>query len=198
MSFYLPFISDHLSSVVHIPPILKMSASFIFFSFFIIIFSNHPAYADDHDDHDYQTTATQLVDRVCNKTSNYSLCVETLYSDSRTADADSYTLAYISFGLAYNTATDTRSQITDLLKNNATSDDLKRCLKDYNTAVEALGSGLNDLNSETFFTLPRYANTTSRSAEDCEAHYKSLVSTTIKFICQICVVVANLFNGGDS
>ncbi|KAI9185624.1 hypothetical protein LWI28_008929 [Acer negundo] len=175
-----------------------MSASFVFFLFFIIINSNHPAYADDHD-HDDQTTAkntTQLVDRVCNKTSNYSFCVEALYTDSRTPDADTYTLAYISFGLAYNTATNTRSQITDLLKNNATSDDLKRCLKDYNTAIEALGSGLNDLNSETFFTLPGYANTTSLSAEDCEAHYKPLLSFTIKSLCQICVVVANLFNDG--
>ncbi|KAK4851418.1 hypothetical protein QYF36_014955 [Acer negundo] len=182
-----------------------MSASFIIFLFFIFIFSSHPTYADDHDhDHDNQTTAkntTQLVDRVCNKTNNYSFCVEALYTDPRTPDADTYTLADISFRLAYKTATNTRRQITQLLKNSTTTDDhdgLGRCLKNYNKAIEALGSGLNDLNSETFFTLPRYANTTSQSAEDCEAHYKSLVSTSIKSLCQICVVVANLFNGGSS
>ncbi|KAK0602751.1 hypothetical protein LWI29_036658 [Acer saccharum] len=180
-----------------------MSSSFIFFLLFIIIFSNHPAYADDHY-HDNQTTAkntTQLVDRVCNKTNNYSFCVNALYTDPRTPDADTYTLADISFRLAYKAATNTSRLITQLLKNSTTTDDhdnLKRCLKDYNTAIEALGSGLNDLNSETFFTLPRYANTTSRSAEDCEAHYKSLGSTSIKSLCQICVVVANLFNGGGS
>ncbi|KAK0594756.1 hypothetical protein LWI29_000168 [Acer saccharum] len=173
-----------------------MSTSFIFFVFFIsIFFSNHLTCADD------QTTTnntTQLVDRVCNKTNNYTFCVKALYTDPRTPDADTYTLAYISFGLAYNTATNTRRRITHLLKNNATTDGLKRCLKDYNKAIEALGSGLNDLNSETFFTLPGYANTTSRSAEDCEAHYKPLLSITIKSLCQICVVVANLFNGGGS
>ncbi|KAL5769382.1 hypothetical protein ACOSQ2_016165 [Xanthoceras sorbifolium] len=176
-----------------------MSTSFIFLVFFFIIFifTNHPSYAADYHHH----PTTLLVDQVCNKTNNYTFCFNALYTDPRTPEADSYTLAYISFGLSYNTATDTLRRITELL-NNATAHHnrrgLKRCQKDYNEAVAALGSALNDLNSETFFTLPGYANTTSRSAEDCEAHYKPLVSTTIKSLCDICVVVANLFNGGGS
>ncbi|KAK0601814.1 hypothetical protein LWI29_027656 [Acer saccharum] len=173
-----------------------MSTSFIF-AFFIIIFfsSNHLSYADD-DQTVTKNNTTQLVDGVCKKTKNYSFCVKALYTDPRTPDADAYTLAYISFGLAYNTVNDTRSLIIDLLKNkkNATRDALKRCLKDYNEATEALEKSFNDLNSETFFNLPDYANTASRSAQDCEAHYKPLPSITITSLCQICVVVANIFN----
>ncbi|KAJ6863852.1 hypothetical protein NC651_034611 [Populus alba x Populus x berolinensis] len=42
--------------------------------------------------------ATALVDKVCKQTSSYPFCVRSLYSDSRTPEADEYTLAYISVG----------------------------------------------------------------------------------------------------
>lgn len=150
---------------------------------------------------------TEIVDKVCKKTSNYKNCVDTLYSDPRTPDADRYTLAYVSFGLAYANAVQTRDRIADELllhKNDSDSrheilQNLRICERDYNKAVKFLESALNDLNSETFFTLPSYANHTARLADDCQAHYPTFTSASLNSICQICtLVIASLYSGGAS
>lgn len=156
---------------------------------------------------DNHRKVTEIVDKVCKKTSNYKNCVDTLYSDPRTADADRYTLAYVSFGLAYANAVQTRDRIADELllhKNDSASrreirQNLQICERDYNKTVKYLESALNDLNSETFFTLPGYANHTARLADDCQAHYPAFTSASLNSICQICtLIIVNLFNGGGS
>ncbi|KAJ4704139.1 Pectinesterase inhibitor [Melia azedarach] len=145
---------------------------------------------------------TELVDQVCNRTSNYTSCVAALYSDPRTPDADRYTLAYVSFGLAYLNARKTLEHITQLLKNSSSSSNshsqLQICQRDYKKGVVNLESALNDLNSETFFDLPRSANDTATAAHDCQTRYPSfniIDSMSLMFLCQICFVVSKLFTG---
>ncbi|KAJ7967881.1 Pectinesterase inhibitor [Quillaja saponaria] len=150
------------------------------------------------------TNITQLVDEVCKKTSNYSFCVESLYSDPHTPDADRYSLAYVSFCLAYLNATNTRDYITKLLKHANSShhhyqQDLQRCAGDYKKAVSAIEMAYNDLNSETFFELADLAGVAAHSAENCQANFKGTHSSltsrnkALKGLCEICVVVSKLF-----
>ncbi|XP_021902146.1 pectinesterase inhibitor 5-like [Carica papaya] len=147
---------------------------------------------------------TELVDKVCNRTSDYAFCVNSLYSDPRTSNADSYTLAYISFGLAYLNATASHDNILNLLNkpSGASHERLKICEQDYGKATLALEQSFNDLNSETFFTLPELANHGARAASDCQAAFAgsscnplSEMNMNLKGLCGICVVVSELFTG---
>ncbi|EEF44565.1 C, putative [Ricinus communis] len=118
--------------------------------------------------------ANALVDKVCNQTSNYTFCVGSLYSDPRTPDADRYTLAYISVGLAYGKATATRDNVAELLKNIDPGHpdyrhSLQRCAGNYDKAVSLLVVAQNDLNSESFSELPVLARNVSCEANRCEA-----------------------------
>ncbi|KAF3451921.1 hypothetical protein FNV43_RR08017 [Rhamnella rubrinervis] len=150
---------------------------------------------------------TVLAIEICKKTSNYTFCVESLYADPRTPNADRYTLAYITFGLAYVNATATQDYIAQLLKKKAGHEHdrkqrLRRCQRDYNKAVSSLEAAYNDLNSETFFELADLAGDAARSSKDCQAafngtHYHPLGSRNrdLKGLCEICVVVSKLFTG---
>lgn len=153
--------------------------------------------------------ATALVDKVCKQTSSYPFCVRSLYSDSRTPEADEYTLAYISVGVAYNNATSTQHYISDQLRsievNGSSHHDqqqrLQMCSRGYQRAVSALTMAHNDLDSETFFELARLAAKASSGANDCKAAFKGLPSPTtlakgnqdLVHLCEICGVVAKLF-----
>ncbi|PON57681.1 Pectinesterase inhibitor domain containing protein [Parasponia andersonii] len=157
---------------------------------------------------------TELVDGVCNKTSNYSFCVESLYADPRTPRADSYGLAFVVFGMSYLNATGTQDLIAELSKKAKRGGQhdqplltrLQRCGKDYEKAVSALEMAYNDLNSETFFELAEMAGVASTSAEDCQAgfekrHHSPPLSLSarnheLRGLCEICVVVSKLFTGG--
>ncbi|CAK7325149.1 unnamed protein product [Dovyalis caffra] len=150
---------------------------------------------------------TELVDKVCNQTSNYTFCLESLYSDSRTPDADPYTLAFISFGLAYTNASNTRDFIAELLKNTSSQDDrhhLKRCGHDYQKAVSALEEAYDDLNSETFFELAKLAGHASKASDHCQAAFKGTSSPPLarrnhdlKSLCEIGAIIAKLFTGSS-
>lgn len=153
--------------------------------------------------------ATALVDKVCKQTSSYPFCVHSLYSDSRTPEADEYTLAYISVGVAYNNATSTQHYISDQLRsievNGSSHHDqqqrLQMCSRGYQRAVSALTMAHNDLDSETFFELARLAAKASSGANDCKAAFKGVPSPTalakgnqdLVLLCEICGVVAKLF-----
>ncbi|KAJ6986422.1 cell wall / vacuolar inhibitor of fructosidase 2-like [Populus alba x Populus x berolinensis] len=140
---------------------------------------------------------TELVDKVCNQTSNYTFCVEALYSDSRAPDADSYTLAFISFGLAYSNANNTRDYyIAELLKNTSGQDyhfRLETCSHDYLRAVSKLGEAYNDLNSETFFGLANWQDAFEGISSP------PLVSRNgdLKRLCEIGATIAKLFTGSS-
>ncbi|XP_022734653.1 cell wall / vacuolar inhibitor of fructosidase 2-like [Durio zibethinus] len=153
------------------------------------------------------TPTNKLVDKVCNQTSNYTFCVEALYSDPRTPAADAYQLAYVSFGLAYLNASATQDHIAELIKiSNSTSASHKRlkiCQHDYHKAVLALEEAYNDLNSETFFQLAKLAARAAAAADDCQSafrgtHYSPLATRNayLKALSDICVVVSKLFTEG--
>ncbi|XP_030476867.1 cell wall / vacuolar inhibitor of fructosidase 2-like [Syzygium oleosum] len=152
--------------------------------------------------------ATEIVKRVCEKTSDYRYCVAALYSDPRTPNADAYFLAYISFGLAYLNATHTRDHISRLLRSPdlaprspRLTTSLQSCRRGYAAAVTELASAYNDLNSETFAGLAGYAGGGARAAGDCDrafagSAYAPLVAgrnRDLKRLCEICTVVSELF-----
>ncbi|KAJ6909021.1 sucrose-phosphatase 2-like isoform X1 [Populus alba x Populus x berolinensis] len=172
--------------------------SLAFLVCFIIVHAS-PAAADK---------PTELVDKVCNQTSNYTFCVEALYSDSRAPDADSYTLAFISFGLAYSNANNARDYyIAELLKNTSGQDyhfRLETCRHDYLRAVSKLGEAYNDLNSETFFGLAELAGIASRASDHCRDAFKGISSPPLgsrngdlKRLCEIGATIAKLFTGSS-
>ncbi|XP_050290809.1 pectinesterase inhibitor-like [Quercus robur] len=144
---------------------------------------------------------TNLVKKVCSQTSNYNFCVETLYADPRTPEADRYVLAYVIFGSAYQSATTTHDRINLLLKNATASQmpRLKRCDRDYTKAVSKLLEAHDDLDSETFDSLAKLSRIASSAAADCETSFKGTRSplTTnnkgLKGLCEICAVVSKLF-----
>lgn len=61
-----------------------------------------------HPSHASKNNVTKLVDEVRAKTSNYSFCIESLYSDPHAQESDSYGLAYVALRLEYLNATSTR------------------------------------------------------------------------------------------
>ncbi|MED6131688.1 hypothetical protein PIB30_012126 [Stylosanthes scabra] len=145
---------------------------------------------------------------VCEKTSNYTFCVESLYSDHHTPNADPYALAYVAFRLAYRNATSTRDYIAELLNNASCSSChhhkiLVRCEDDYKEAVSAIEKGYKDLNSQTYLELDYLAGVASDDAEDCQDsfqgktgyHYYSMIefmNKDFKGLCQICVAISKL------
>ncbi|KAM6601823.1 hypothetical protein CsatA_021432 [Cannabis sativa] len=160
---------------------------------------------------------TELVSGVCNQTSNYSFCVQSLYADPRTPRADSYGLAFVVFGMSYLNASSTQDLIVSLSKNAQRGGGsgsghnqsllltrLQRCGRDYKKAVSALEMAYNDLNSETFFELADMARVAASSAEDCQSGFEKTRNSPLtarnrelKGLCEICVVVSKLFTGGD-
>ncbi|XP_027338242.1 cell wall / vacuolar inhibitor of fructosidase 2-like [Abrus precatorius] len=164
----------------------------------LVILFIHPSYASNNN-------VTKLVDEVCGKTSNYTFCIESLYSDPNASESDSYGLAYVAFRLAYLNATNTRDYIRKLL-NKATSSQyrmhLQRCAFDYEKAISAIETAYNDLNSETFFELADLAGVASHGAEDCQATFRGthhcplcFMNNALEGLCQICVVISKLFTG---
>ncbi|KAK7303465.1 hypothetical protein RJT34_14372 [Clitoria ternatea] len=147
---------------------------------------------------------TKLVNEVCAKTSNYTFCVESLYSDPHASESDTYGLAIVAFRLAYRNATSTKDYITELLKKASSSSHmlLQKCLTDYEKAISAIETAYNDLNSESFSALADYAGDASRGALDCQATLKGynnsllhFMNNAVKGLCQICLVISKLFKG---
>lgn len=145
---------------------------------------------------------SNLVNKVCNQTSNYTFCVESLYANPKTPHANRQELAYIIFGSAYLNATSTQEHIAKLLNKNANTSQrplLLRCARDYTKAVSKLAVAYGDLDSETYNSLANYSRTASAAADDCQAAFKGTHSplTTrnkdLKGLCEICVVVSKLF-----
>ncbi|OAY42778.1 pectinesterase inhibitor 8 [Manihot esculenta] len=156
-----------------------------------------------HTPSEASSSPTELVVKICKRTSNYSFCVESLYSDSHTSNADQYTLAFTAVRLAYVFANSTRAHISQLLKNDSQHrKPLQRCILGYDQAVSALEKAYNDLNSETFFELADFADQAAASANDCEAAFQGNPSPPLgnrnkdlKGLCEICGIIGKLFTG---
>ncbi|KAI4296093.1 hypothetical protein L6164_036081 [Bauhinia variegata] len=174
------------------------SHSLSFFIFFFAVFiSIHPCCASN-------PNVTKLVDDVCAKTSNYSFCVDSLYADPLTPEADKISLVNIAFRLAYENASSTQNHIEELLKNNGGSSQCRQCLErcgsDYQKGLSAIGKGMNDLDSENYDLLPGYADDAARSASDCESSFGgshsplTFMNNAFKALSEICIVISNLIN----
>lgn len=167
----------------------------LLFSISIFIYSS-PSYAAD-------IQPTELVNEVCNQTSNYTFCVESLYTDPRTQNADSYELAYVAFRLAFFKANSTNDLIAKLLKNNTNEgQSLQTCSGKYENAVFALEEAYGDLDSESFDLLLDLSNNAAQAAADCQAALKGTslrssltdMNEDFKVLCEICVAVSKLFS----
>ncbi|KAJ4829675.1 hypothetical protein Tsubulata_047993 [Turnera subulata] len=145
------------------------------------------------------------MDSVCRQTSNYTFCVNSLYSDPNTPSADDQIkLAYIAFDLAYDGANQTQDYITQLLKNTAgpgrqvVYQSLKRCSQDYDNAMKALFAAFGDLDSETYFWLADYSSKASQAADDCQSAFRQITSPSLtsrnhdlKGLCEICLATSS-------
>ncbi|KAM7528213.1 hypothetical protein LguiB_031623 [Lonicera macranthoides] len=150
------------------------------------------------------SNSTELAYNVCKNTTDYNFCMGALYSDPRTATADRYVLAYISFDLAYLNATNTRAYIDKAFLDNINStikSGLKRCQGYYGKGVRVLAEAINDLDSETFFELSRLAIASDRAARDCQSTFHghppldlSPMNHNLRILSNICYVVSKLFN----
>ncbi|KAL5697986.1 hypothetical protein ACHQM5_029077 [Ranunculus cassubicifolius] len=155
------------------------------------------------------SSAQVLINNVCNQVTNYTFCVEILNSDPRAQDpnADNNILAYISFGLAFQNATDTLSHIKYLLKNATRNKDvldsmegLQKCKSDYSKAVSSVEEAYNELNSETYSGLADLVSVASKAAAACEGAFNNTTrgsplrdrNNGLRGLCEICVVVSNL------
>ncbi|CAN1237765.1 Cell wall / vacuolar inhibitor of fructosidase 2 [Linum grandiflorum] len=142
---------------------------------------------------------------VCNKTSDYKLCVDVLYTDPRTPGADRPSIADIVARLAYQNATSMRQYLTSI-KGNGGMVGLSRvkiCRSDYEIAVNKMEMALNDLNSESYYSLVHYANVSAAAARHCQAvfqksSWKPLGNRTEIFLvlCEAVAFVGNWFTGG--
>ncbi|CAI0392659.1 unnamed protein product [Linum tenue] len=149
---------------------------------------------------------TPLVQRICKTTTDYPLCVEALYADDRTPEADRYVMAFISVGLAYTNATGTRSYISGLAKDHTGRVDrmrLDRCGSDYDAAISRLEIAYNDLNSETYFGLANLSGEAARNATDCQAVFSKSTwrplgnrNRVLLVLCQVIAYIGKSFTGG--
>lgn len=154
-----------------------------------------------------KSKSSGLANEICKKTSNYAFCVNSLSADPRTPRADPLTLAYITFGLAYDNASSTNDYIAHLLKKEEAvhghKQRLWRCKLDYNKAISSLATAWNDLNWDSYPELAGLARDAAHFAEDCQAALKGTHSRPLKTrnkdlngLCEICVVVSRMFYRG--
>ncbi|CAN0890934.1 Cell wall / vacuolar inhibitor of fructosidase 2 [Linum grandiflorum] len=148
---------------------------------------------------------TKLVDELCKKTTAYALCVESLYLDPRTPDADRTTMAFISVGLAYQNATGTRTYISGLSGGGRVGRErLKRCGSDYDVAITKMERAYNDLNSETYYGLAELANEAADAAKNCQAVFAQSTwqpmgnrNRVLAVLCEVIAVIGKSFTGED-
>ncbi|XP_057765185.1 cell wall / vacuolar inhibitor of fructosidase 2-like [Salvia miltiorrhiza] len=133
---------------------------------------------------------------VCRSTRDFAFCRAAVYSDPRAPGADRYELIDIIFREAYRNASDTRGYIAGEIKSGANS--LRKCLADYDKAVEILEGVLNDLNSESYYDLDSRSLDVQRRVSDCVKGLRGRSPLTqrnrnmLKFA-NMCYAVSKLF-----
>ncbi|GFP94146.1 putative invertase inhibitor [Phtheirospermum japonicum] len=152
-----------------------------------------------------QNIKVQLATQVCQNTTDFDFCHQTIYSDPRAPTADRIVLAYIIFGKTYLNATNTQTQIQHKITENegGKSDvlnGLKSCVGYYTNAIGALSQVLGNLDSESYNGLDKLSTEAQGYASDCEKGFNSttgspMTKENVDFIklTNICYVVAMLF-----
>ncbi|XP_075478867.1 pectinesterase inhibitor-like [Primulina tabacum] len=112
-----------------------------------------------------------LIQRICKKTNNYSLCVSALKSDPRSLNANSKNLALIMI----NTTLVKANQISELiLKLNKTTSDpiihacLTLCSMDYNHSIADIQGAIYSFKSSDFEESANHLSFSSIAPGDCE------------------------------
>lgn len=151
---------------------------------------------------------TELVDKVCKQTSNYTFCRDVLNADPRTRnpESDLVILAYAAFKSAYDTAINTRDYIGSLLNSTdgpiLLQKSLRRCQADYKRAAEKLLEGYDCLDSETYDIIDELADEAARKVNDCQTGLDGTApppaltekNRVQKDLCQIGAVIGRLIN----
>ncbi|XP_008786576.1 pectinesterase inhibitor 28-like [Phoenix dactylifera] len=118
-------------------------SSFIFFLFFPLLTLSLPSPSN-----------SPLIQKTCNVTTSYNLCVATLQSDPRSLKADDEkALLTIIIGIAISDAANTSSYVSSLTKKNAgatLNSILRACGGTYRNAGEALRSAADALADENY------------------------------------------------
>ncbi|KAL3498657.1 hypothetical protein ACH5RR_041389 [Cinchona calisaya] len=112
-----------------------------------------------------------LIDTICSRTTNPSLCFKVLNADPRTPGASLKDLGQISLDLATPHAKTTHTFIQSLVQK-ATDPKLKvqlnSCLRNYNEAIKDLDEGRKALNSGNPRGLNSYASAAYAASESCD------------------------------
>ncbi|KAI9165693.1 hypothetical protein LWI28_018886 [Acer negundo] len=125
-------------------------ASTIFFFLLSLTFSNHLLVSASGRD------TTDLIQKTCQNTKHYDLCVFSLESNPASSHMDTKGLAQIMAGIGMANATATSSYLTSQLLSSSASNDtvlkkiLKGCADKYTYAGDALQSSVQDLATENY------------------------------------------------
>lgn len=145
----------------------------------------------------------ELATEVCKNTTDFNFCRSAVYSDPRAATADRYELIDIVYRKAYLNATDTRDYIASKVKSGGTeSESLKKCLRDYNKAIQKLKEMLGNLNDESYYQLDVYSLDVEKSVRNCRNVLQkgSIIwgkDENMMKLANICYVVSKLFEYHD-
>ncbi|KAL8461753.1 hypothetical protein ACS0TY_032200 [Phlomoides rotata] len=142
----------------------------------------------------------ELATEVCKQTKDFDFCHAWIYSEPNAATADRYELVDIVIRKAYSNASDTKDYIASHMKSAVgnESESLKKCVGDYNKAIQSLSQLLNDLNSETYDTIDDLSLDVEGSVRDCEqvSQNSSIIyerNEEMLKLANICYVVSKLF-----
>lgn len=118
--------------------------------------------------------ATEQIDKVCKKTSNYSFCVGVLSSNgwALMPNADLVTIAYAAFNPAYDSAIKTKDYIGSLLEDTndpALQESLKRCQADYEHVAEKMTQAVSNLDSRSYGSIDDLAEEAAAKVDDCQS-----------------------------
>ncbi|KAK6290559.1 hypothetical protein POUND7_002100 [Theobroma cacao] len=172
--------------------------------FMIII---HPSYADEPDE---PLRGKDLVNEVCNHTSDYKFCADTLLPSAASApSATAGEIANTALRFAQVKATDARVLIASLLLKNSSSSTgrrlLQRCQLDNNKTIRELSSANDDLNSDSIDSMVEDLNNAANATRSCQDTIRetpfssALDNKNIEVIklCEIGVVSTKFFTIDD-
>lgn len=141
----------------------------------------------------------ELATEVCKNTTDFNFCRSAVYSDPRAATADRYTLMDIVSRKVYLTATQTRDYVASNVKSGAESESsLKKCVGDYNKAIQKLEEMLGNLNDDSYYNLHVMSLEVEGHVYNCRnvLHKTSTIwgsNESLLKLANICYVVSKLF-----
>ncbi|XP_054793752.1 pectinesterase inhibitor-like [Prosopis cineraria] len=119
-----------------------------------------------------QVSANDLIDQVCQKTSNPSLCESTLKSDPESVGADTKGLAHIMCDKSLDNANETLNRVIPELvgkaREKAVADKLQSCRLIYAVTVTGISSAARQLDSGKNDVALSYLEIAANGTDSCE------------------------------